>query len=63
MDCCPRCVFKRVIGVIVITKEQELMEFLHTNVFDNVLNSPRASKELKQGIRMTIVCRGATPKA
>ena len=37
-----------------MTKEEELMEFLHNNVFDPVLNSPNASKELKSGINLTI---------
>ena len=38
-----------------MTKEQEVMEFLHTNVFDPVLNSPTASDSLKRGVRLTIV--------
>ncbi|MBV8889055.1 MAG: hypothetical protein JO267_10205 [Alphaproteobacteria bacterium] len=36
-------------------KEQEVMDFLHSRVFDSVLHSPRASKELKSGVRLTIV--------
>lgn len=38
-----------------MTKEQEIMQFLHERVFDPVLNSDTASAKLKQGIRMTIV--------
>lgn len=38
-----------------MTKEQEIMQFLHERVFDPVLNSDTASTKLKQGIRMTIV--------
>ncbi len=37
-----------------MTKEQEIMAFLHEKVFDPVLNAPNASKELKSGIRLTI---------
>jgi len=35
--------------------EQEIMQFLHERVFDPVLNSPRASNRLKQGVRLTIM--------
>lgn len=38
-----------------MTKEQEIMQFLHERVFDPVLNSPTASNSLKQGVRLTIV--------
>jgi predicted glycosyl hydrolase (DUF1957 family) len=38
-----------------MTKEEEIMQFLHERVFDPVLNSPTASKALKQGVRMTIL--------
>jgi hypothetical protein len=37
-----------------MTKEQELMEFLRTRVFQPVLDSPTASKELKGGVNLTI---------
>jgi hypothetical protein len=37
-----------------MTKEQEIMEYLHMTVFDPVLNSQDASKELKSGIKLTI---------
>jgi hypothetical protein len=37
------------------SKEQEIMDFLHPRVFDSVLHSPNASKELKNGVRLTIV--------
>lgn len=36
-------------------KELEIMDFLHENVFDPVLVSPRASEKLKQGVRLTII--------
>ena len=36
-------------------KEQEIMVFLHENVFDPILTSPRASERLKQGVRTTIM--------
>lgn len=38
-----------------MTKEEEIMQFLHERVFDPVLNSETASQKLKKGIRMTIV--------
>ena len=38
-----------------MTKEQEIMQFLHERVFDPVLNSDTASNKLKQGVRLTIV--------
>jgi hypothetical protein len=38
-----------------MSKEQEIMHFLHERVFDPVLNSPLASEKLKKGVRMTIV--------
>ena len=38
-----------------MTKEQEIMQFLHEKAFDPVLNSSEASENLKQGIRLTIV--------
>jgi len=37
------------------SKESEIMEFLHQQVFDPILNSDEASAELKQGIRYTIM--------
>ena len=37
------------------TKEQEIMDFLHDRVFDDILDSPNASAELKQGVRYTIM--------
>jgi hypothetical protein len=36
-------------------KEQEIMNFLHQRVFDNILQSPSASENLKQGVRLTIM--------
>jgi hypothetical protein len=35
-------------------KEDEIMAFLHENVFDPILNSKKVSEKLKQGVRMTI---------
>lgn len=36
-------------------KKQEIMNFLHERVFNPVLHSTDASKELKQGIRLTVM--------
>jgi hypothetical protein len=36
-------------------KSDEIMEYLHSNVFDPILSSPIASKELKAGVNLTIV--------
>jgi hypothetical protein len=38
-----------------MTKETEIMQFLHQRVFDPVLDSPTASERLKQGVRLTIM--------
>ena len=38
-----------------MTKEQEIMQFLHEHVFDPILNSPDASEKLKTGVRYTIM--------
>ena len=37
-----------------MTKEQEVMAYLHQEVFDPILESATASKRLKDGVRMTI---------
>ena len=37
-----------------MTKEDEIMSFLHTKVFDPVLNSPTASRNIKSGVNLTI---------
>lgn len=37
-----------------MTKEQELMNFLQERVFQPVLDSPTASRELKSGVNLTI---------
>lgn len=37
-----------------MTKEQELMEYLHEKVFDPILNSPTASSQIKSGVNLTI---------
>jgi hypothetical protein len=41
--------------VSIDAKKAELMAFLHQHVFDPILNSPRASGRLKQGVRLTIM--------
>lgn len=38
-----------------MTKEQEIMNFLHDKVFDPILNSGKASTELKNGVNLTIM--------
>lgn len=38
-----------------MNKKEEIMNYLHTNVFDPILNSETASNSLKQGIRLTIM--------
>jgi len=38
-----------------MTKEEKIMQFLHDNVFDSILNSSDASNTLKQGVRYTIM--------
>jgi hypothetical protein len=35
-------------------KEEEIMAFLHLKVFDPVLNSPTASRNIKSGVNLTI---------
>ena len=37
-----------------MSKEDEIMTFLHQRVFDPVLNSPNASKSIKSGVNLTI---------
>lgn len=37
-----------------MTKEDEIMMFLHERVFDPILKSPKATADLKQGVRLTI---------
>ncbi len=36
-------------------RKADVLGFLHENVFDPILNSPNASSELKQGVRLTIM--------
>jgi hypothetical protein len=36
-------------------KEREIMDFLHERVFDPILESLKASKSVKQGVRYTIM--------
>jgi hypothetical protein len=36
-------------------KERAIMDFLHTRIFDAILQSRSASEKLKQGVRMTIM--------
>lgn len=38
-----------------MVKEQEIMNYLHENVFDPILESKRASEMLKKGVRYTII--------
>ncbi len=38
-----------------MSKKEELMNFLHENVFDPILNSSTASSSIKQGVRLTIM--------
>ncbi len=37
-----------------MTKEEELLAFLHQHVFDPILDSRDASQSLKSGVRLTI---------
>ena len=37
-----------------MTKEQELMDYLHHKVFDPVLNDKKASAKIKRGVNLTI---------
>ncbi len=37
-----------------MTKEDELMNFLHEKVFDPILNSPTAPAKVKSGVNLTI---------
>jgi len=39
----------------LMTKEQQIMQFLDSNVFAPILASPKASEKLKQGVRYTIM--------
>jgi len=39
----------------IMPKNEEIMNFLHTNVFDPILNSESASNRLKKGVRYTIM--------
>jgi hypothetical protein len=36
-------------------KESEIMGFLHSHIFDPILQSPQASEKLQQGVRYTIM--------
>ena len=38
-----------------MTKEEEIMQFLHDQVFNPIINSPSASNSLKQGVRYTMM--------
>ncbi len=38
-----------------MSKDEEIMNFLHKNVFDPILNSSTASNSLKKGVRYTIM--------
>lgn len=41
--------------VAVMTKEEQIMDFLHKKVFDPILNCKTASKSVKSGTRTTIM--------
>jgi len=41
-----------------MSKENEVMAFLHEHVFDRILNSDSASQSLKKGVRYTTICLG-----
>ena len=36
-------------------KEQQIMDYLHEQIFDPIFQSSRASESLKQGVRYTIM--------
>ena len=38
-----------------MTKEAEIMDFLHKRVFDPILNSQNASSKIQKGVRYTIM--------
>lgn len=38
-----------------VQKKQEVLQFLQEHVFNPILDSPKASKQLKRGVRLTIV--------
>jgi len=37
-----------------MSKEKEIMDFLHKKVFDPILNSPSSSNSVKKGVNLTI---------
>lgn len=41
-------------GSVPMSKEEEVMDYLHREVFDPVLISPTASGRLKRGVRQTV---------
>ncbi len=50
-------------GYDIMTKEQELMNFLHEKVFDPILSSPDASAKVKSGVNLTIARMNRLPAA
>jgi len=42
------------LGGYVMTKEEEVMEFLHQRVFDPILNSKKVPANIKSGVNLTI---------
>lgn len=38
-----------------MTKKDEILQYLHENVFDPILESDKASNKLKNGVRYTIM--------
>ena len=51
------------LGGYVMTKEEEVMEFLHQRVFDPILNSKEAPASLKSGVNLTIGRMNRLPAA
>ena len=49
-----RIVVQENLGENVMTKEEEVMEFLHQRVFDPILNSKEAPAKLKSGVNLII---------
>jgi hypothetical protein len=36
-------------------KKREILDFLHSNVFDSILGSPKATDSLMRGVRLTLM--------
>lgn len=48
------CSMKNYKGDITMTKEQEIMDFLHQKVFDPILNSKKTPSNIRSGVNLTI---------